>query len=174
MTFNTVSMRWNVIKGFTMKLNSEIGLKESTADYTTGRNYAIQYHHLQPEFIYQPNTTFRLSASGRYEEKSNDKSMGGENAYISDVGLYLKWNQLEKGSLSGEVKIVIINYSGVQNNALAYEMLESLKPGRNFTWGLNYQRSLSHNLQINSQYNGRNSQNSKTIHSGEVEVRAFF
>jgi len=174
MTFNTVSMRWNVIKGFTMKLNSEIGLKESTADYTTGRNYAIQYHHLQPEFIYQPNTTFRLSASGRYEEKSNDKSMGGENAYISDVGLSLKWNQLEKGSLSGEVKIVIINYSGVQNNALAYEMLESLKPGRNFTWGLNYQRSLSKNLQINIQYNGRNSENSKTIHSGGVEVRAFF
>src|SRR5690554_7310333 len=90
--------------------------------------------------------------------------MGGENAYISDVGLSLKWNQLEKGSLSGEVKIVIINYSGVQNNALAYEMLESLKPGRNFTWGLNYQRSLSKNLQINIQYKDRKSTRLNSSH----------
>ncbi|RYM32416.1 hypothetical protein ERX46_14155 [Brumimicrobium glaciale] len=83
-------------------------------------------------------------------------------------------NQIEKGSLNAEVKIVSINYSGPQNSALSYEMLESLKPGRNYTWNVNYQRNISKNLQISLQYNGRQSENSKTIHSGGVEVRAFF
>ncbi|HZH87437.1 MAG TPA: hypothetical protein VFD77_08970 [Brumimicrobium sp.] len=173
-SFNAVAMRWNLLKNFTLKINTEQGLKESNADYTSGRNYSINYHKIQPEFIYQPNTTFRLSMNGRYEEKSNRKEMGGENTYIGDLGLALKWNQLEKGSLNGEVKIVMINYTGSQNSALAYEMLESLKPGKNLTWSLNYQRSLSKNLQINIQYNGRRSEESKTIHSGGVEVRAFF
>jgi hypothetical protein len=173
-SFNAVSMRWNLLKNFTIKLNTEQGVKASNADYTSGRNYSINYQKIQPELIYQPNTTFRLSVNGRYEEKNNKEEMGGESTYIGDLGLALKWNQLEKGSLNGEVKMVVINYTGAQNSALAYEMLESLRPGTNLTWGLNYQRSLSKNLQINIQYNGRRSEESETIHSGGVEVRAFF
>lgn len=174
MRFNALSFRWNLWRKFTVKLETEEGLKASSADYTSGRDYSINYHNVQPEFIFQPSTTFRLSLKGRYEEKSNRLEFGGENAYIGDLGLSLKWNQVEKGSLNAEVKIVSINYTGPQNNALSYEMLESLKPGRNYTWNLNYQRNLSKNLQISLQYNGRQSENSKTIHSGGVEVRAFF
>ena len=172
--FNAVNFRWNLWRKFTINLETEEGVKSSSADYTSGRDYAINYHSIQPELIYQPNTTFRLSLSGRYEEKKNSSEFGGESAYIGDLGLGLKWNQIEKGSLNAEVKIVSINYTGPQNSALSYEMLESLKPGRNYTWNLNYQRNISKNLQISLQYNGRQSENSKTIHSGGVEVRAFF
>ena len=172
--FNALNFRWNLQRKFTINLETEQGLKSSSADYTTGRDFSIQYHKIQPELIYQPNTTFRLSLNARYEEKSNSPEFGGENVYIGDLGLALKWNQIEKGSLNAEVKIVSINYSGTQNNSLAFEMLESLKPGRNYTWNVNYQRNISKNLQISIQYNGRQSENSKTIHSGGVEVRAFF
>lgn len=174
MRFNSISFRWNLVRKFTLKLEAEQGLKSSSADYTSGRDFSIDYHKVKPEFVYQPSTTFRLSLSGRYEEKSNKAEFGGEKAYIGDLGLGLKWNQIEKGSLNAEVKIVSINYSGAQNSALSYEMLESLKPGKNYTWTLNYQRNLSKNLQISLQYNGRQSEDSKTIHSGGVEVRAFF
>lgn len=171
---HTVNARWNFFKWFTLKLTGEKGERESSADYTSGRDFFIRYHKIQPEFIYQPNTTLRISLIGRYEEKNNKEEMGGETAYIGDLGLTLKWNQLEKGSLTGEVKIVNINYSGSQNNALAYEMLESLKPGKNYTWSLIYERTISKHLRINIHYNGRTSKNSKTIHAGGVEVRAFF
>ena len=53
-------------------------------------------------------------------------------------------------------------------------MLESLRPGTNFTWNLGYQRNLSENLQISIQYNGRKSEDNDAIHAGGVEVRAFF
>lgn len=172
--FNALSLRWNILREFTLKLEAEKGVKASSADYTSGRDYTINYHNIVPEFVYQPNTTFRISLSGRYEEKANDVDLGGETAYIGDLGIGIKWNQVEKGSLTSEIKIVSINYSGDQNSALSYEMLESLKPGRNYTWNLNYQRNISKNLQISIQYNGRQSEESKTIHSGGVEVRAFF
>jgi hypothetical protein len=172
--FNALSFRWNLLRKFTLNLEGENGLKSSSADYTSGRDYAIKYYQIKPEFIYQPSTTFRLSLTGRYEEKSNKIEFGGENAYIGDLGLGLKWNQIEKGSLNAEVKIVSINYSGAQNSALSYEMLESLNPGRNYTWNVNYQRNISESLQISIQYNGRQSENSRIIHSGGIEVRAFF
>jgi hypothetical protein len=53
-------------------------------------------------------------------------------------------------------------------------MLEALRPGTNYTWNLSYQRSVSKNLQLDLQYNGRRSENTRTIHSGGMELRAFF
>ena len=70
--------------------------------------------------------------------------------------------------------MVNIKYDGNQNSALGFEMLEALKPGINYTWTLGYQRSVSKNLQISIQYNGRKSETTKMIHSGGMEVRAFF
>jgi len=172
--FHSIASRWNVKKFFTVRLSGEIGEKTAAADYTSGRDFSIAYHKIQPEIIYQPNTTFRISLNARYEDKENDEQQGGEQAYIGDVGLTVKWNQLEKGSLTGEVNFININYIGGQNNSLAYEMLESLKPGKNFTWGLNYQWSISSNLQVNIHYNGRKPEENKAIHTGGVEVRAFF
>ncbi|MCT4560448.1 MAG: hypothetical protein N4A41_03645 [Crocinitomicaceae bacterium] len=93
---------------------------------------------------------------------------------MGELNTEIKYNQPEKGSLIGGFKLIEINFDGIQNSALGFEMLEGLKNGRNYTWNLGYQRTLSKNLQISIQYNGRQSENSKTIHSGGMEVRAFF
>ncbi len=172
--FHNVSFRWNIQRKFTLKTEGEMGRKVSQADYTSGRNYGIDYTKVEPEFIYQPNTKFRIALVSRYEEKRNDENLGGEIAFVREAGFNLKFNQAEKGSLQGEFKAISIDYNGAGNNALAFEMLESLQPGNNFTWNLRYQRSLSKNLQISIQYNGRKSEENRTIHAGGVEVRAFF
>ena len=70
--------------------------------------------------------------------------------------------------------MVHIEYTGVQNSALGFEMLEGLKPGVNYTWNFGYQRSIAKNMQLSIQYSGRKSEDNKMIHSGGMEVRAFF
>ena len=172
--FHQLNTRWNLKKKFTLTSSVEIGDRGSSADYTTGRDFLIYYWKLEPSIIYQPNTTFRISLDLRQENKINDEVFGGEVAVIQDIGMQLKYNQAEKGSLQGGINAVNITYDGAQNNALAFEMLESLRPGLNFTWNLGYQRSISKNLQISIQYNGRKSEDNSAIHAGGVEVRAFF
>ena len=173
-TSHEVNFRWNIKRKFTLKNTAEVGEKNSSADYTTGRDYGISFYRVAPSFIYQPNTKFRISLNGRYEDKQNHEDFGGEVAIVRDLGLQFKFNQAEQGSLQGEVKAINISYDGVENNAIAFEMLESLRPGTNFTWNLGYQRNLSENLQISIQYNGRKSEENDAIHAGGVEVRAFF
>lgn len=107
----------------------------------------------------------------RYSKKLN---VAGEKAIVNEIGLKLKSNQAEKGSLQGGFALVQIQYDGNPGTSLGFEMLESLKPGKNFTWNAGYQRSISKSLQISIQYNGRKSETNKTIHSGGMEVRAFF
>lgn len=172
--FHQINMRWNIKKKFTLTNAGEFGVRASSADYTTGRDYSITYYKIQPSFIFQPNTKFRVSLDLRWEDKENAQEFGGEIAEIRDIGVQFKFNQAQQGSLQGGINAVNIAYNGVQNNALSFEMLESLRPGVNYTWTLSYQRSISKNLQVSIQYNGRKSEGNSAIHAGGVEVRAFF
>ena len=172
--YNQISLRWNILRKFTLKAAGKIGDKASKADYTSGRDFELSYYFIEPSFIYQPNTKFRVTLDGRISEKRNAEQLGGEVSSVAEIGSTFKFNQAEKGSLQGGVKMIQITYTGVQNSTLGFEMLEGLKPGINYTWNLGYQRSISKNLQLSIQYNGRKSESSKFIHAGGMEVRAFF
>ncbi len=173
-TFHSISTRWNIKRVFTLELEGEKGNKSSSADYTSGRDYTIDYLSLEPKLIYQPNTIFRVSVEARGSEKRNAPQLGGEVSTVMELGTTFKVNQREKGSLQGNFRAVNIRYDGVSNSALGFEMLEGLKPGLNFTWNIGYQRSISRNLQLSIQYQGRKSEDNRMIHSGGMEVRALF
>jgi hypothetical protein len=172
--YHELSLRANLMKQFTIESKGQIGTKAAEADYTTGRNYNLTYYFIQPSFIYQPSTTFRISLDARYANKQNGVEYGNERAQIYDLGSQLKWNQSEKSSLQAGVKWIQIGYNGNENSALGFEMLEALKPGTNYTWNAAFQRSIGENLQLSIQYNGRKSENNRTIHAGGMELRALF
>lgn len=171
---NELNFRWNITKKIAVEGKSQLGKKTAIADYTTGRNFSIDYFNIKPLMSLQTSTAFRVALTGRYEEKHNTEEFGGESAYIGEIGTNVKFNQAEKGSLQAEFKMISITYGGIQNSALGFEMLESLKPGVNYTWNIGYQRLISKNLQLSIQYNGRKSKDNKMIHSAGMEVRAFF
>ena len=51
-------------------------------------------------------------------------------------------------------------------------MLEGLQAGKNSTWRLLLQKNLTQYLDININYQGRKSDTSQTIHTGNVQLRA--
>lgn len=172
--FNEVAVRWNIKRKFTIETKLKDGTKHAEADYTSGRNFRLQYTSLEPSLIYQPSTVFRVTLDARISEKTNAEELGGEVSKVSELGSTFKYNQAQKGSLQGGFKLISIAYDGAQNSALGFEMLEALKPGVNYTWNVGYQRSLSNSLQLSVQYNGRKSEATRFIHSGGMEIRAFF
>jgi hypothetical protein len=169
--YNEVNFRLNIKRKYSIETKLQQGNKLVNADYTSGRNYNLNYFLVKPSFIIQPSTYFRFSLDGRYSEKKN---VDGESSFVNELGFQMKYNQANKGSFQAAFAFIEIKYNGNQNSALGFEMLESLKPGNNFTWNMGYQRTVSKNLQISFQYNGRKSEGNKTIHSGGMEVRAFF
>ena len=172
-TFHELRTRWNISKVYNLRVNGLLGRKKNNSDYASSRNFFIEYYEILPTFSYQPNSAFRLSLSGKYVDKRNNSDLS-EHAVIKDVGLDLRFNKANKGSLTGKFNYILINYQGLENTSLAFEMLEGLKAGNNFTWGLGYQSKVAKNLQLNFTYNGRKSENNKAIHSGGMELRAFF
>jgi hypothetical protein len=155
-------------------LEQELGNRQSQSDVINGRNYSIDYFSLKQEFSYQPGTAFRLSFSGDYTEKNNSDDLGGETATLVDFGTEARFSKVEAGTIFGKVNFVNIDFSGQGNNSLAYQMLDGLQNGKNYTWGVGVQRSLGKNLQLSLSYNGRKSEEAKSVHTGNMQVRAYF
>lgn len=167
-------IRWNMRPSFSIETAVKQGAKSSFVDYTIGRNYQYNYQQWQQSFIYQGSTTMRYALIARLSKKQNDLTYGGESCLLRELGLNWKQNQTEKGSFQGELKWIQLDYSGLSQSAIGYELLESLKPGRNYTWNISYQRTLAKNLQMTIQYGGRSTENSRIIHNGSMELRAYF
>jgi hypothetical protein len=172
--FNTIRLRWNTTRHWTLDIESERGRTSSSSDVLAGRTFAIDQQGLRPRVTWQPNTSFRAILHFRYTDKRNEGEQGGEQATMQDLGTEWRYNTAGKGSLLATVNVVSIVYEGEVNSSLGNEMLAGLRPGTNVTWSMSIQRNLSNNLQVDLTYNGRRSEGLPVIHVGGAQVRAFF
>jgi hypothetical protein len=166
--------RINITKAFGLFTSSTLGNKKTNSLYLSNRNYDIEYYEVEPKLVFQPNTSFRIGLGYKRSEKQNSKTHGGERAGIDDILFEMKFNKLNKGSFTMRADYLLIAYSGEQNSPVAFEMLSSLKAGQNITWSMQYQQNLNSYLQISFNYDGRKTPNTKIIHIGGAQVRAFF
>lgn len=173
-TAHIIRFRYNFSSKYGVVLDQEVGTKESFSDIIDGRDYEIEYFNLKQTFTYQPGTSFRLSFSNDYAQKSNLAIGGGEKAEIIDLGLDFRMSKAEAGTVFAQSHIISIKYTGIANTSLAYQMLDGLQNGTNITWSAGIQRTLGKNLQLNISYNGRKSKDVKAVHTGNMQVRAFF
>jgi hypothetical protein len=169
---NFYSLRWNFIKALTFVQEVRWGEKQTRSDFLNGRNFLIRYNQWQPKLTYQPSPLLKVSALAQYADKRN--TWGEERALVRRLGAECAWNVPDKGSIRSEVNFYAIDYQGAVTNSLAFEMLEGLQPGYNYTWQVSWQRNVADNIQLNILYNGRKPQDLKTIHAGSVQVRAVF
>ena len=169
--YHELNVRWNVLKVILIESNYQIGTKEVNADYTTGRNFFLNYQQIKPSISYQPSTITRFTIDSRFSTKLVKT---GESATVKEITFRIKYNQAEKGSLQSSFSMLQINFQGNASSAVGFELLEALKPGNNATWNIGYQRNVSKKLQISIQYTGRKSESSRMIHTGGMEVRAYF
>jgi len=172
--FSNHRIRWSPGTRFTINGETRSGRKLSNTDYYSTRNYSIRYIEFEPRVSYQPNAAFRLTLSYKHNVKNNAKENGGEHSLSQTAGLDLKYNVANKGSFQAKANIILVEFDGTQNTPVAFEMQEGLRNGNNYTWGITYQRTLSNNMQLNFNYDGRKSPDVKTVHIGGVQVRVFF
>ncbi len=178
--FFSTRTRVNITRMLSINNEFKFGYKANLSELLRTRNYNIRYIETPTEFFIQPSTKWRISLNYRFSIKDNlgftqDTSVtSGQKAVIHDMGFELKTNFILKGQLSVKFNYINISYNNADNTALAFEMLEGLRTGSNFTWGASFQRTIGSNLQLSINYDGRKSDNANFIHIASMQIRAFF
>ncbi len=171
---HTLRARWNLTREFILRTEGNTGIRERSSEFFSGNDYRIAIMAGNAELQYQPGTKYRVGIRYSYTDKKNNLGAKGEHAGLHRGGMEFRYSIPMKGSLQALAEYIGIQYNSLQQNSVAFEMLEGLRTGNNFTWTLGYQRILVNNLQVNLQYNGRKSPETPTVHVGTVQVRAFF
>ncbi len=149
------------------------GGNESLSENFTSRNYRLKNYGILPKLSYLLNRQTRFDV---FYERMQEENNLGDMEFLDQQkwGTSFAYNNVEKISISGEFKYINNDFQGSAFSPVAYTMLEGLQPGTNFTWNLLFQKRITKYLDVNLSYFGRKSENTKTVHTGSVQLRAFF
>jgi len=137
------------------------------------RNYIIEGKEIQPKITFLHTQNKRFTAFYHYKNKANSlesfevlkqQKFGIEYYYISE----------KSDQITANINVFLNDFVGNTNTPVAYQMLEGLQAGKNYTWNLLFNRKLNSFLNLNLNYLGRKSENSKIIHTGNIQLRAIF
>ncbi len=169
---NGVRMRWNFISDFTLQNDFDIGTKEYLSEFFSAKNYYLNIVNNELKIQYQPGFQTKIEINYRYSGKENKQAT--EKSLSHSVGAEINYTFTQKGNIMMQGKYIHIDYNANSNTSLAYEMLDGLKPGNNATWNVAIQRKLAGYLELNLMYTGRISEKIDAIHTGSIQLRAFF
>jgi len=160
-------------KNWLVNFGSKTINSEMASENYSARNYLLKGYQLAPKisYLFSKNASWDLF----YEYQHKNNKMGSiETLAQSRFGTSFIYSSEKKLTLNGEFSIYENSFVGSSLTPVAYEMLEGLQPGSNSTWRLLIQKNLTDYLDINLNYQGRKSENSTAIHTGNVQLRAYF
>ncbi|WP_088324064.1 hypothetical protein [Polaribacter tangerinus] len=137
------------------------------------RNYRIKTEEITPKISFLYNKNNRFSAFYHFKNKVNTL-INFEKLQQQKVGLEYFYMGRKKNQVSANFNLFVNSFKGNTNTPVAYQMLEGLQAGNNYTWNLLFNRKLNDFLHLNISYLGRKSELSKAIHTGSVQLRATF
>lgn len=154
-------------------INSAFDNSESESENFTTKNFNIDEWRLNPKLTYLLNDKVRFDVFYQFRDQQN--TIGNfESLKQQKYGLSFAISNNQKAAISGEFNYFTNNFEGNPNSPVGYQMMEGLQPGKNFTWNLIAQKKLTKFLDLNLNYFGRKTEISKTIHTGSVQLRAYF
>ncbi|MFD1161552.1 hypothetical protein [Hwangdonia seohaensis] len=146
---------------------------ESLSENFTSKNYNFDETLFSPKISYLFNDNSRFDIF--YQNTKKENTIGGfETLKQQKYGVSFAFSNKENHAISGEFNYFSNAFNGNANTPVSYQMLEGLQPGKNFTWSLLVQKKLTDFLDLNLNYFGRKTENSKTIHTGTIQLKAYF
>jgi hypothetical protein len=172
-----IKLRWNIKSNLSAELNTAQGERNQEADLFVRRNYTITQYELASRLNWTATGNVRFGFNAAWRDKNNsalEASGIAETLEVQEIGGEVTYNLAGSSSLQGSYSLVSNRFVGDRNSPAGYEMLQGLQPGRNQLWGVTVFRKLANNLQLNLSYNGRKAEDSRTIHTGQLQARLVF
>jgi len=146
---------------------------KSESENYSSKNFKLDQILMNPKISYLLDDNKRFDVFYQFQQKEN---LINDNEHLKQhkLGVSAVMNQNTSSSISAEFNYFSNAFEGNANTPVAYQMMEGLQPGTNFTWSLIAQKKLTKFLDLNLNYFGRKTETSRTIHTGTVQLKAYF
>ncbi|MDP5078135.1 MAG: hypothetical protein NWQ19_08570 [Nonlabens sp.] len=154
-------------------VNGQTGFNASVSENFANRNFKIDAQLFRPQISYFFDASNRLDFFYETQNKQNDIN---DIAMLNQQNLGVTWSftKAQSFAINGQFKYVKNDFEGQAFSPVGFQMLEGLQPGNNLTWNLLFQKNINSFLDLNLSYSGRNSETAPTVHTGSVQIKAFF
>ncbi len=162
-----------VQKTWLFTLGTETSQSALTSENYSSKNYKVNGYQINPKISYLFNKNASWDIFYEYQNKENQ--IGNSEILLQNrFGTSFSYASEKKVTMNGEFSLYQNKFEGDAQSAVAFQMLEGLQPGKNLTWRLLLQKNLTQFLDININYQGRKTETSQTIHTGNIQLRAYF
>ncbi len=162
-----------VQKTWLFTLSTETSKSALTSENYSSKNYKVNGFQINPKISYLFNKNASWDFFYEYQNKENQIG-NSEKLLQNRLGTSFSYASDKKITMNGEFSLYQNNFKGDSQSAVAFQMLEGLQPGKNMTWRLLLQKNLTQFLDININYLGRKTETSQIIHTGNIQLRAYF
>lgn len=157
-------------KNFRLDWENSVHHIENASQLFSSRDYILNNFETKPKATYKFTETLQAEFSSALRQKI--RKDGEESLKTYDLTGSLQWDR-NKTSVRGNFSFINNNFTGNNFSIVGNQMLDGLKPGKNQVWSVFLQQSINSFIQLNVNYEGRNS-GERTIHIGSMQVKASF
>ncbi|QNS42534.1 hypothetical protein H0S70_06110 [Chryseobacterium manosquense] len=157
-------------KNFRVDWENSVHQIENASQLFSSRDYLLNNFETKPKAIYKFTEKLQAEVSSAWRQKI--RKDGEELLKTLDLTGSLQWDW-RKTSVRGNFSFINNDFTGNNFTIVGNQMLDGLKPGKNQVWSVFLQQAVNSLIQLNVNYEGRNS-GERTIHIGSVQVKASF
>ncbi|MGV7106512.1 hypothetical protein [Flavobacterium sp. U410] len=162
-----------VAKTWLFQINSQTGNTKSYSENYSSKDYEIDNYSASPKisYLFSKNASWDIFYEYKHQKNTiNSMEMLKQN----QLGTGLTLNSEKGFTLNGTYSFYNNSLVGEASSSVSFQMLQGLQAGKNSVWQLLLQKNITQYLDININYQGRKSETNKTIHTGNIQLRAFF
>jgi hypothetical protein len=171
-TQNIGKLRLNVSRAIGLNLQGRSGSRGYQSALDDGRSFRLSQHAGEPSITWIHRSVLRVTVQGRYEERHNAPSYGGERTTIRGGNMEVRFSQPSTGVLQLRGTYAQIDFSGNPTSSIGFQMLDALQPGANYLWGATWDRRVGKGIEVSLEYEGRKPGVGSVINTGRMTVRA--
>ncbi len=160
-------------KFWLLDLQGKLSENNLETENFNNRNYQINTYAFQPKISYVLDNENRFSAFYHIKDKKNNLA-DYEKLKQQKIGVEYFYQGKSRTQFNANFTTFFNDFDGNPNSPVGYQMLEGLQEGTNYTWSFLWSKKLNSYLNLNLNYKGRKSLNSKTIHTGSINLKAIF
>ena len=171
--YQQIDFQHKIGKFWLIDLQGKLSENKLETENFNNRNYEIDVIAFQPKISYVLNNDNRFAAFYHMKNKENILAEF-EKLKQQKIGIEYFYTGKSTSQFNANFTTFFNDFSGNPNSPVGYQMLEGLQEGTNYTWTFLWNKKLNSFLNVNLNYKGRKSLNSKTIHTGTINLKAVF